>query len=683
MKPTVIGIYGIPGAGKTTLLGQLQVTLGEDHFMYFEGSEEVCKQVAGGLESFKKLGDRSRQTFRSFAVNNIKRKCMALKKAGVVTGHLMFWNEGQDAEPVYTQTDWDTFTHIIYLDVPPEEILKRRLNDTNRARSNISVNHVQRWVEVEKRALRQLCYRHSILFCAVSPSMIPKDVERLVCDFITHDEGYNLLHALSVLDNIPAVQRGILRRMIVFDADRTLASQDTGAMFWDRICPPRRNEGEQPSKTPAQVVFESPLGYTYNAFRQVTLLHEEKLRDDDYDAVCKSVALSVTMDGAFVNLLHTISEQDHVAAVVVTCGLAQVWRYVLEVERLQDKITVIGGGRISDGLVVSPGTKESLVDHLKTQHLLEVWAFGDSPLDLKMLSRADRAFVVVREEETRSRSMDFALQEEIENHRLKAEQCLRPSSVPPRLTKEILPEINITDPDFISSLLLGYNEPTEPSESSESSESTVLKVISADKLNPEAVKMLMTPMRNADVQGPRLRKAHSNAGWFLGITYLPWLVSIEPITMPHPQGHPISGYQLLREEKMVIVALMRGGEPMASGVNDAFEQAMLVHAKQPTDLHQGHIEDRSAILLVDSVVNSGRTVLDFVRHIRDFNHDAPIVVITGVIQARCISGEGLLNASLAQDANLHFLTLRISENMYKGTRATDTGNRLFNTLHLP
>ncbi|KAE8322298.1 uracil phosphoribosyltransferase-domain-containing protein [Aspergillus sergii] len=641
VKPVVIGIYGIPGAGKTTLLNQLRIALGEGHFLYFEGSDEIGKLVCGGITSFQILDHKARHDFRELAISCIKDNCIAHGKTGVVTGHLMFWNEGKKSgSAVYTKSDLDTYTQILYLDVPAKEIVKRRLDDPGRDRSHVSVNHVQRWVEAEKRMLRDLCYRNNILFCAVTPSMIPKEVEHLLYDFNKHDEQHNLSNALNTLDSIPAIKSGTLGRMIVLDADRILTSQDTGDLFWKKISPLLEyGDGERP-KTPVQVVFESPLGYRYDAFWQVTLLHEGRLRDDEYDSVCKDIASSVTLDGEFLNFLHLIVQQEHVTAVVVTCGLAQIWKYVLELEGLQEKITVIGGGRISDGFVVTAEVKGALVGHLKDKHHLEVCAFGNSLLDLVMLSRADKAIVVVGDEASKS------------NDGLKAKQCLRPSHVSPRLTTEVLPIIELMDPGFMDSLV------------SECGEATKLKVISADKLNPEAVKILMRPMRNANVQGPRLREAH-----------------IEEFAVPRPQGHNTTGYQLWGEDKILIVASMRGGEPMASGVNRAFGRAMFMHANQPIDLQHDHLEDRFAVILVDSVVNSGGTILDFVRHIRDLNKEVPVVVIAEVMQAECVSG-GRLTAALAKYDHLQFITLRISENKYKGTGASDTRSRLFNTLHL-
>jgi shikimate kinase len=60
-------------------------------------------------------------------------------KVAVVTGHLMFWPKEEEARvPVYTQHDLDTFTHIIYLDVPTEVVTQRYQDDTERSRPSTS-----------------------------------------------------------------------------------------------------------------------------------------------------------------------------------------------------------------------------------------------------------------------------------------------------------------------------------------------------------------------------------------------------------------------------------------------------------------------------------------------------------------------------------------------------------------
>jgi len=51
-----------------------------------------------------------------------------------------------------------------------------------------------------------------------------------------------------------------------------------------------------------------------------------------------------------------------------------------------------------------------------------------------------------------------------------------------------------------------------------------------------------------------------------------------------------SGYRLLHEQQTLIVALMRGGEPMALGVNEAFLLAMFVYARCPDDIIPHHMQ---------------------------------------------------------------------------------------------
>lgn len=61
-------------------------------------------------------------------------------------------------------------------------------------------------------------------------------------------------------------------------------------------------------------------------------------------------------------------------------------------------------------------------------------------------------------------------------------------------------------------------------------------------------------------------------------------IGLEEFPVPHVQGHEVSGHRLRHESQTLIVALMRGGEPMAFGVNDVFLHAMFVHADEENDL---------------------------------------------------------------------------------------------------
>jgi hypothetical protein len=200
----------------------------------------------------------------------------------------------------------------------------------------------------------------------------------------------------------------------------------------------------------------------------------------------------------FISLLREVGEQEHVGAVVVTCGLRRVWEMVLEREGLPKKVKVIGGGRIADGYVVTAEVKTALVPRLRENHEKYVWAFGDSPLDLGMLKMADQASVVVGEEKTRSKSMDVALMNAIDNDGLQARQAVLPKSASSRVDTTKLPLVQFTEPKFVDSILRRQFRPA------------TLEVFHATDKN--AAKLLMTPMRDATLAGPVLRKAHRRIG---------------------------------------------------------------------------------------------------------------------------------------------------------------------------
>ncbi|KAI9776078.1 MAG: hypothetical protein M1839_000591 [Geoglossum umbratile] len=449
------------------------------------------------------------------------------------------------------------------------------------------------------------------------------------------------------------------------DADRILAAEDTGALFWKRISSSRRPGDED---YPLKTLFSSQLGYSYTAFRQATLLYEETADDQEFDALCQDVASAVTMHPEFVSLLQLVAEQEHVGAVIVTCGLRRVWDKVLEREGLSKTVKVIGGGRIADGFVVTTAVKAALVARLRDAHQVYVWAFGDSLLDLEMLSKADQAIVVVGEEQTRSKTMDAALMKAIDNDGLRARQAVLPSNASPRLDTTKLPLIQLTEHQFVDSVLRRR------------SRYAGIQVLHATDRN--AAKLLMTPTRDAKVAGPVLREAHRRVGWYLATEFLADVIGVEEYPIAHVQGHHTSGYRLFHEQQTSIVALMRGGEAMALGVNEVFPLAMFIHASRPDDIMLHHLQGQCTVLLVDSVVNSGKTVAQFVQHVRNLHATIRIVVIAGVAQAQSVS-EGSLAEALARHAKLSLVALRLSDNKFTGRGTTDTGNRLFNTTHLP
>ncbi|KAI5922584.1 uracil phosphoribosyltransferase-domain-containing protein [Camillea tinctor] len=174
-----------------------------------------------------------------------------------------------------------------------------------------------------------------------------------------------------------------------------------------------------------------------------------------------------------------------------------------------------------------------------------------------MLAEADQPIIVVGEEMNRSRTMDGALLKALDRKTLRhPRQVLLPNTASPRLDKTKLPVVGLSDGDLIDLLI---------------SRRAHLHVIHATGKN--AAKLLMTPTRDAECAGPDLIKAHRHIGRYLATEYIAELVGVEDYPINHVQGHKTSGYRFCDEQKILIVALMRGGEPMANGVFKVLKRA--------------------------------------------------------------------------------------------------------------
>ncbi|OAL65389.1 hypothetical protein A7C99_2485 [Trichophyton rubrum] len=399
-KPVVIGLYGVSSSRKTTLLNQLKRTLKDEDFMFYEGSQVIDEVTPGGLAQFKGWSRERQITSRKAAIDSIRTACIQNKKAAIVSGHFSFFeDDGKVGSPVITRDDLVTYTHILYLNVPTEILIERRAHDSTRDRPSISTKGLHKWQEMEISQLRPLCLEYGILFIY----------------------SFNMERAKACLDIVIGDKPPLM--MLVLDADKTLSEKDTGAA--------------------------SKLGYSYAAFCQAGLLYEESGDDQEFDRICSEVVAGVSMYPEFVCLLHRVAEQEHVRAVVITCGIKRVWEKVMEKERLSGIVKIIGSGRIADGPVITGHVKGELVSYLQSKYHMKVWAFGDSPLGIDMLKVADRSIVVVGPEATRGRSMGATLVEAIECGGVRLKQVALPPTTPMRLDFKRLPSLDITGVDFM------------------------------------------------------------------------------------------------------------------------------------------------------------------------------------------------------------------------------------------
>jgi uracil phosphoribosyltransferase/phosphoserine phosphatase/adenylate kinase len=663
----VIGLYGVPGSGKSTLLNELKQHLSHERFSFHEGSDVIANATPGGLDAFHRLGIQAQEQSRELAIRHIYEDSRASKRTAIVTGHFMFFREhGMVEDVVCTESDMATYTHIVYLNVPATTLEERCSSDIAKRRKPVSGDLLSKWQQTEIVRLRALCREHNILFAVYGVDRISQHViTSLIRDFDLHNERYNDEEAMSKLDQAVTSRFDLAETILIIDGDKTFTPLDTGVMFWTHAAPTQEDEKES---APLKTLFSGPLGYSYTAFRQAMLLCEEFTGDEMYETICQQVASDTVIHPEFLSLLQLVASLTSVGAILVSCGLRRVWEIVLEKSNLQNTVEIIAGGRIADGLVVTAETKAAIVSHLQNHHQRRVCAFGDSPLDLKMLKIADQAIVVVTNEQTRSKTMEFELSAAIEAENFHAHQLVLQPGAPPRLDITRLPLIDITKVDFVNTLLRGQRH------------SAALEVSIAAN---GAGKLLATPMRDAAKFGPDLRAAHKDAGRYLAHEHVSRIIGLEPSPIKHVLGHFASGSRLFQEDQTLIVSLMRGGDPMASGVSKAFPRAMYIHIKEPEEFRHHHLDGRAQVLLVDSVINTGKTVIECVKAISLLNQNIRVVIVAGVIQAQCLHRSSRFYQELSAHGHASVVALRVSETKFTGSGTTDTGNRLFNTTHLP
>ncbi|KAI0008584.1 uracil phosphoribosyltransferase-domain-containing protein [Xylariaceae sp. FL0662B] len=668
-KATVVGLYGISGCGKSFLLNQLKQELGQEHFAFYDGSAMISTLVPGGLPVFKAMDEPRKKHWRGVAIDKVGEEAFDSGKTAIVAGHLTFWSNKENAAvPVYTENDLHTYTHILYLDIPTEIIAKRRQEDKERTRQYTPVEILHQWQSTEKNLLVDLC-RNNNIPCWFYPSdtSLLNMIATKLRSIPEYPEDRNLSLAQRQIDNVLLTNKKQLETVLVLDGDRTLTAADTGALFWKML-----NDGKELlDPFPLNTLFGSSLGYSYEAFRQAAALYGQAVDKQEFDTLCERVASALTMYPELVSLIRLTQDQEHVSVVVITCGLRLIWEKVVKRAGLS-KVQVIGSGRIGDGLIITPTVKAALVTRLRHFHHLYVWAFGDSPLDLPMLKQADQAVVVVGHESTRSKSMESALSHAIDNENLRARQVLLPSTVSRRLDSTRLPEARLTDLEFITSIIERHGRVAP--------HPTGMRVVHTT--GKSAAKVLMTPTRNAANAGPALREAHHRIGQYLATEYLTDVVGLEEYSMRHVQGNQTTGFRLRDEKNLLIVALMRAGEALALGINSAFPLAKFLHGFQPEDIKHHHLTHNHTVVLADAVINSGKTIRQFVEYIRKLHASIPIVIVAGVVQANAITG-GEHSEALMNCANATLVSLRFSDNQFTGRGGTDTGNRLFNTTDLP
>ncbi len=176
---------------------------------------------------------------------------------------------------------------------------------------------------------------------------------------------------------------------------------------------------------------------------------------------------------------------------------------------------------------------------------------------------------------------------------------------------------------------------------------------------------IINESRDSRNDGLVLVGIHRKLGNIIGFHFLNRLV-LKPITIEHVQG--VQECVAYDTAEVVIISLMRGGLFLAEGIWETIKEAKFILYNDVKDIEKHkHIIKGRKILIVDSVINNGTSVNKVISEVENINKD--ITIVSAVTQEKF-------------ESKYDLITIRISNNKYKGVKNLDTGNRLFNTKEI-
>jgi len=187
-------------------------------------------------------------------------------------------------------------------------------------------------------------------------------------------------------------------------------------------------------------------------------------------------------------------------------------------------------------------------------------------------------------------------------------------------------------------------------------------------------KVLATETRRSDLTAYQLSEIHKKLGELLSFEILEY-VELEEIEIQHVQGVRKSA-SISKNEKFLILVLMRGGLYLAEGLkqifNGCYSIEFIFNENIETILAKYEETNLYNLIICDSVINTGKSI-DNILEITKQKKFKRIFITTLVLQEKIFD-----KYEIQQDVIL--LTARISSNFYIGSGSTDTGNRLFNMI---
>lgn len=184
----------------------------------------------------------------------------------------------------------------------------------------------------------------------------------------------------------------------------------------------------------------------------------------------------------------------------------------------------------------------------------------------------------------------------------------------------------------------------------------------------KAAQILATQSRRSDISSLELCNIHFEMGKYLGYEILEEFDLVET-QIQHVQGIR-TGVKLKDENDIIIFPLMRAGLYAAEGVRSVIKESQFAPYNKEEE-EKLNLENKT-IILVDSVINTGKSILKIIESLYK-NPIKRIIIVTLILQKDAMK-------VFEEYKNISLYALRISQNKYTGKGGTDTGNRLFNTI---
>lgn len=300
----------------------------------------------------------------------------------IVDGHYCFY-KNDSFEVAFTDKDMDVYDIFFYLDTPADIIIKQANLDTEKKNvASMSIEKINEWKEFEIQSLREICIAHNKEFV-----VIDNNIEDCIDFFETLLIGTRdvLLNSKDIAKHIITKHQKLIdehKNIIILDCDRTISNNDTTYDF----CIPMNID-----KKILKGIFSGEHYSLYQFFKAAKIYAKKDLSIYESAGIhaCEKAILNTS-------LIDDIKHNGgNCLSIGITSGILKTWEKIQK--EYQFPSIIAGGSNLkTDKIVVSRTAKYYLIKFLHEEGKYVI-AVGDSMVDIDMLNKADKGFIVAQD----------------------------------------------------------------------------------------------------------------------------------------------------------------------------------------------------------------------------------------------------------------------------------------------